>query len=631
MKYLRNLIIIFISVIYFEFIFSIFTYHQISNVKNIVLLTLFVSIFITLLTSLFNRKVNNIIKYIILCFLAIYFSTQYVFHDVFSSYFSLSLFEISDQVSSFKEEAISAILSNFYVIILFFVPFIINLVFRKFLYSEKIDLKGLIIMLCSMVITFSIIFTSFIAHKNEANSMYELFFKINENSLNIEKLGVLTSGILDLERTIFGFDVEMKYEEIPSNDIPIIKEYGFNELELNLSDSSNSNIKKINEYITNTQPSRKNEYTGIFKGYNLIYITAESFSEIGVSEELTPTLYKLINSGFVFKNFYTPVNLSTIGGEFQSVTGLYANNSILSKWRSGTNSFPYGLGNVFKNIGYSTYAYHNNTYSFQDRNKYLKSIGFDYYKGCKNGMEKIMKCSGWPQSDDAMINATVGEYLNDEQFLTYYMTVSGHFPYSLSSNSMAIKHKAEVKNLKYNDNVKGYIATQIELDLALESLIKHLEDANILDKTVIVLQADHYPYDLSLSDINSVSTYKRDSVVEINHNALIIWNPNIEHQEIEKACMSIDVIPTVYNLFGIEYDSRLFIGNDIFSDKAGLAIFTNRSWVSDYGTYFANSSKFVPKVDDIPEDYVKTINEIVNTRLNMSKMIVANNYYSTLK
>ena len=103
----------------------------------------------------------------------------------------------------------------------------------------------------------------------------------------------------------------------------------------------------------------KNQYTGLFKDYNLIYITAESFSQIAVSEEITPTLYKLTHTGFIFDNYYTPNNLSTIGGEFQSLTGLYPDSSILSKWRTGSNYFPYGLGKVFKDLDYNTFAYHN--------------------------------------------------------------------------------------------------------------------------------------------------------------------------------------------------------------------------------------------------------------------------------
>ena len=62
----------------------------------------------------------------------------------------------------------------------------------------------------------------------------------------------------------------------------------------------------------------------MFEGKNLVFVIAESFNEIAVSEELTPTLYKLVHDGFYFKNYYTSNNLSTIGGEFQALTGLYA-------------------------------------------------------------------------------------------------------------------------------------------------------------------------------------------------------------------------------------------------------------------------------------------------------------------
>ena len=88
---------------------------------------------------------------------------------------------------------------------------------------------------------------------------------------------------------------------------------------------------------------------------------AESFNEVAVSKELTPTLYKLANSGFVFDNFYTPTIYSTIGGEFQELTGLYAQSlDVLSKFRSGKISFPEGIATKFKSENYNTYAYHKN-------------------------------------------------------------------------------------------------------------------------------------------------------------------------------------------------------------------------------------------------------------------------------
>ena len=196
---------------------------------------------------------------------------------------------------------------------------------------------------------------------------------------------------------------------------------------------------------------------------------------------------------------------------------------------------------------------------------------------------------------------------------------------------MSAKHKNEVKDLDVGTEAKAYVATQIELDRALERLVTELEEAGKLDKTVFVLLADHYPYALSHGSVNSLSSYKRDSVVEINHNALIIWNSQMEETHIKKTCMSVDVLPTVLNLFGANYDSRVFTGKDILSNSQGIAIMRNLSWVTDKGTYFASSGKFVAKEDEeIPENYVDNINSIVKNRLNIAKLIVKTNYYKYL-
>ena len=374
--------------------------------------------------------------------------------------------------------------------------------------------------------------------------------------------------------------------------------------------------------------TKQNEYTGIFEGKNLIYIVAESFSEIAVSEEYTPTLYKLVHEGFDFTNFYTSNNLSTIGGEFQALTGLYADNSILSNWRGGKDYFPYGLGNIFKEKNYNTFAYHNNSAYFQDRNIYLKTQGFPNFKGCYNGLEKVMKCKQWPQSDIDMIDATISDYINGENpFMVYYMTVSGHFYYTFAENAIAKKNKKLVEDLDYPEDVKGYIATQIELDRALELLLNKLEEVGKLDDTVIVLLADHYPYKLSIDSINLLSTYKRDQLIEANSNNLIIYNSATPRVQIDKVGMSIDVLPTVLNLFGVDYDSRLIMGKDILSTTEGIAIFKDKSWVTNKGTYHASTNKFDSNDDDVPEGYIDTINGIVNNRVAISRMIVANNYY----
>ena len=124
-----------------------------------------------------------------------------------------------------------------------------------------------------------------------------------------------------------------------------------------------------------------------------------------------------------------------------------------------------------------------------------------------------------------------------------------------------------------------------------------------------------------------LSTYQRDTLIEANSNNLIIYNSKMKKVNVPKVGMSIDVMPTVYNLFGVKYDSRLFMGKDILSSNEGIAIFKDKSWVTNKGTYYAASRKFVAKTDDIPEGYVDMINGIVNNRVAISRMIVNSNYY----
>ncbi len=632
----KRFLLFLIPVLFLEFIFSMFifdTFYK-ESIINIILYSFMVSSMLSLLSGFFKDKSNRVVTSILFFLLGFLFCVQLVFYDTFKTFFSFTELGLGDQLQTFLGSTLKAIWKNIIRIIVLFSPFILYLIFKKKLIYTRNKLLGYI----TYILIFGISLLIFILHINSTKGIdsgtYYLYHDVNSIELNMEKLGVLNAYSLDVYRAIHGFDSKIIDVDIPEEKKEEIIKYEPNTLDIDFNkETSNSEIKKINDYMLKDTGTDKNQYTGLFKDYNLIYITAESFSQIAVSEELTPTLYKLTHTGFIFDNYYTPNNLSTIGGEFQSLTGLYPDSSILSKWRTGTNYFPYGLGKVFGELGYNTYAYHNNWYGFQDRHKYLKSQGFTNYLGCYNGLEKRMNCNPWPQSDDDMIKVTVNDYTNsDKPFLAYYMTVSGHFGYSWEGNAMSYKNKKAVSNLQgATETAKAYVATQVELDKALERLLNELEKAGKLDNTVIVLLADHYPYNLDLKSVNSISSYQRDSVVEVNHNNLILWNSKMNDIHIEKTCMSSDVLPTVLNLFGVEYDSRIMTGKDILSTSMGLAVFNNRSWVTDKGTYFANQKKFVPKgaMED-QDEYVKNMNTFVSNRLNIAKLIVKNNYYNYL-
>ena len=630
---LKRFLFYLISLLFLETLFAIFLSSTIDfeSIVNIFLSSVISSSILSIITGLFKDKGNNIISLIILFIIGVLFSIELVFYNTFQTFFSFSILGLSDQLTSFMNETLTAIKDNILYILVFFIPFIVYLVFKKKFNLPKNNKFNIIFHVIILCLSLSIYLGHVLLTKGVNNGSYYLYHDTNNISLNMSKFGVINSYLIDIKRTIFGFDEGITLVNNEIEEKEEIKEivYEDNILDINFDkETKNNDIKTINTYMKNTSGSKQNEYTEKYSGYNLIYIVAESFSEIGVSEELTPTLYKLTHTGLIFDKYYTPNTLSTIGGEFQALTGLYPDSSILSKWRKGTNYFPYGLGTIFKDLGYKTYAYHNNWYGFQDRHKYLKSQGFTNYIGCYNGMEKRMNCKAWPQSDLEMMKATMKDYINSEEpFLAYYMTVSGHFQYNFSDNSMAYKNRKLVNNLNVSTAAKAYVATQIELDRALEYVVKTLEENNKLDNTVIVLLADHYPYKLDLKSINSLSSYQRDNLIEVNHNNLILWNNNETDTHISKPCMSSDVLPTVYNLFGVKYDSRLLTGRDILSTSDGLVIFNNHSWITDKGVYHANTKKYDGEEDT---EYVTNINNLVKNRLSVSKMILKNDYYKYL-
>jgi len=624
----------FITLLFLESIFRIFCTENILQFTIIysIIYIILVSLLLSIITSIFKIKTNNILTKIIIFLITLWYMTNVVYKLKMSVFFSINSLGLANQLTSFLNDTLYTLGKHAIKLIIMLIPFISTFFIKNnIIYIEKNKInyiKYIILFFISAIIFYS----SLLINKNEEYSIYKLYFKISNNSLVAEKTGVLISSSLEIKEKIFKF--KNKKIITTNKNLEKEKEFKYNILNINFDELSNKTTnnrkKQMNEYFKNEIPTNKNEYTGLFKDKNLILIMAESFNSIAVSKELTPTLYKLTNESFVFENFYSPVILSTIGGEFQGLTGLYPHINLLgSTWRQGNNYFEYGYGNIFKNANYNTYAYHNNEYNFQSRNKYLKAIGFDNYLGCGNGLEKRINCKIWPQSDSEMITSTIEDYIKSENpFMTYYVTVSGHMTYNWG-NDMSKKHKDKVNNLDYPTDIKAYLATQIELDEALSQLINKLKEYNKLDDTVIALIGDHYPYDININNINKLSSYKRDSVIEINHSNFILWNNKTKTTKINKIGSQIDVLPTILNLFDIEYDSRLIIGKDILSNNEGLAIFANGSWITDKGKYYSTTNKFEAfNNKEIDENYISNINNIVNNRILMSKYIIEENYYN---
>lgn len=629
-------------IIYLEIIYKFFIMKDLltTNTFSVVLFSIPWIIIFTIITSIFNEKVNKILT-IVFSFLIILITlAQIVYYNFYNSMFSfLSLTTGTGQVMQFYVMIASVIARIWYIFAIILIPYILFLIFKNKLFDfKKNNLKFLISYLLIFILSFLGIVLVINKNNEGFYSLKRLIFKTHAPMLTIDKTGLFTMEMIDIERYIFGFNEEIYSEQINVNNeeekVPEAKiEYNTTDIDFDklINDETDDKIKSMHVYFKNTVPSNKNEYTGMFKDKNLIFITAEAFDTIAIDEKLTPTLYKIANNSFIFKNYYQPLYpVSTSDGEYMNLNSLIPKEGVWSFKQTSKISMPYGIGNMFNKEGYVSYGFHNHNYNYYDRQKSHKNIGLKYY-GCGNGLEKKMNCKHWPNSDKEMIDATTSYYIDNDKFMTYYMTVSGHLNYNFSGNNMAYRNKNKVKNLKYSTAIKAYLATQIELDKSIEKLLQVLEEKGKLNDTLIVIAPDHYPYGLTTKQMNEISTIDRNDKFEKFHTTLIMYNPNIEKTVVDKVISSLDILPTIYNLYGLTFDSRLLMGRDIFSNNEHIVILSDRSWITDKGKYNSVTKEFTSTTnEEIEEDYIDRINMIVNQRYGMSSLIIDNNYYKKI-
>lgn len=637
MKKLSLLFYYILFVIYEEIVFSFLIYKTFpSNLWLIILFSIPIAIVFDILSSIFKPKVNKIITYIITIFIGILFATQIVYYSMYEAILSFYSILNGGQVTEFMDVIFDMILRNWYGIILILLPIVHLIILHKkdIIDFEKKSVGENFVKIGTVILVqiIAVLCVNFINTKG-VYSNKNLYYKTHVPKLAAKNMGFLTSMRLDLQRFIFGFNENLDIVVYANKNTEDLKE-NYNicniDFEKLAENEQNNTIKGMHEYFSMQEPTKKNEYTGMFKGKNLIAIVGESFSSLAIREDLTPNLYKLYNEGFRFDNFYTPIfPVSTADGEYMTDTALIPKEGVWSFKEITGNYMPYSYANVFKKMGYTTHAYHNHTATFYNRDKYIETMGYDSYLAVGTGLEDRMNTSIWPNSDYEMMDVTTDDYINDEKFLAYYMTVSGHLNYTKIGNSMVDRNWKKVKDLPYSDKAKSYLAANIEFDKAIGELLNNLEKAGKLEDTVIVISGDHYPYGLTLDEINELSTYERDDIFEKYHMPLLIWSGSMKESiKVDKIGTSIDILPTVLNLFGVEYDSRLLIGKDILSNSEPLVIFNDRSFITDKGRYNAVTGEFIANEGvEIEDKYVEKMNDIIYKKFQMSRLILENDYY----
>ncbi len=645
-KYFPSIFLFPVVLVYFEIVFKIFTVENFFSLSTLIAVLFGVSYSCIgyLLSSIFeNKKINKIITGTLLCLTCLAYVVQYLIYKQFKQFYDIDTMTggASDALTTYFKELMYLIFvqGGIFVILLFAVPVVLYFVFsKKYIPSVQsrawFRLNTVFFSGIAFVLAIILVVTS---------SVYAPIYRLQYNFQSaVASFGLITGLRLDLQNKISLGSADFENTKQPTDaptEIPV--EYGYNSIDIDfeaLSVNASKKVKELNTYVSGLTPSHQNEYTGLFKGKNLIMITAEAFTAEVIDSTLTPTLYRLATKGINFKEFYQPASAGTTGGEYQNIFGMIPTSGGMSFKKTAKYLNYYTMGSQLNRLSYYGKAFHNNSYTYYDRHKTHINLGYsDGFMGYGNGMEQYVE-NDWPQSDYKMISGTLPTYIDKQPFNVYYMSVSGHSGYSTEANAMAKKHWDRVKDLPYSDDVKGYLAANLELEDALTYLVTELENKGIADDTVICIATDHFPYGLddggtlgNMPNLSELYKMNVDDYFKRDHSALIIWSGCLEKSEpiiVNEPTFSLDILPTLSNLFGTEFDSRLMVGRDVFSDAPALVFNTNYDWKTDLGTYFASSNKFVPKDENtvIPEGYVEEIKAVVRNKIRYCTLATDTDY-----
>ncbi len=603
------------------------------------------------LVDILPRKAAHIVTYALCVFWTVLTCIEYCCKSYFKSYWGLSFITqmTGNVVGNFFSTMLEIIFGRIVFILLSFLPLVLLIILRRRLLPGKtLSVRCRVMALAVFAVCQAV--GSALCYTGEDRADYTYNYVTD---YAVPRFGLAATIRLEAQYAIFGLpDAPVIQVDEPVPDEPVV--YDYNKMELDFTATSDlvggSTLENMRNYFSSKTASQQNEYTGMFKGKNLIQITAEAFSPYVISKELTPTLYKLTHEGFVFTNYYQPGwGQSTTGGEFAHMTGIIPTwvNGNLSFYASHQDYMPFALGNQFRALGYTTVAYHNNSYTYYNRHLTHPNLGYDYY-GQGNGL--TLTVPGWPYSDLEMMELTAPAYIEDyvntgKPFHAYYMSVSGHANWGWG-NAMSAKNREAAVAAYPNASqpVQGYIAANLELEYALTYLLEQLEAAGIADDTVICMTADHYPYALVTDEVDYYQELsgKQDSELDISRykNTWLLWSGSMESSvTVNTPCSAIDILPTVSNLFGLEFDSRLMSGHDVFAQNYNASqastcmplviLPTNRgySWITAAGTYDAKTRTFTPNPGiTVADDYVKTVSSLIDAKYSYARQLIQYDY-----
>lgn len=589
-----------------------------------------------LLTTILKPKINRNIRAVLFFVLALPYIIEYFVYRQFKVLYDLNTVTAGagGVITGFMGDIIRLVFSfsGLLHIFLFLLPFILYMVLLRHVDRAKRIRAPRRIRTGIAIVVLFVISWVLVHIPTTYREVYKTQYNFQEATGHF---GLATGLRLEIRQKLFGggnVSFETVEEETPAEtEEAAPKVYGDNALAIDfnaLASTADGTNAELDAYMATLTPTKQNDFTGLFKGKNLIMITAEAFSGTMIDKDLTPTLYRLATKGINFTDYYLQATAGTTGGEYEHIFGMLPTEGGNSMKVTENYDNLLTMGSMLSRFGYYGKAYHNNTYTYYDRDKTHVNLGYsDGYMGYGNGMEQYVT-KQWPESDLEMFQGTFQEYCDKQPFNIYYMSVSGHSEYSFEENAMAKKNRDLVANLTYSDPVKAYYAANMELEIALTWLVQALEEKGIADDTVICITGDHFPYGLDddaalgrMPYLSELYGYEVKTYPERDFNRWILWCGSLEKEDpitISSPTSTIDILPTLANLFGTEFDSRLFPGRDVFSEAEPIMFNLSYDWKTEKGTWINSTKTFTPANagETVNDEYLSRIKAIVRNKIN---------------
>lgn len=575
-------------------------------------------IFFVLGASLFYKKKIGKTIYIIFFILsfAIY-TVNNIYYSMTGTFFDFSMVLLAGEGSEYFLDAIKD--CNIWVYILM-VPIIGSFILGLKFYPnrKKTNLKSVIKVFFAFLILHFIIPFLLGTHNEELTwstwrNPRNIYISFNDNNKSMMVTGVY-------EYTVRNFYITFIKAKKTTNE---------------------EDLTFLEEEYNKEETKETNKYTGKYKDNNLIMVQLEGIDNWLITEEDTPTLYKMMNNGINFTNHYSYYNGggSTFNSEFAVNTGFITPLSYTQNaYTFNKNTFPYSLAHLFKNEGYTVNAFHMNTSEYYSRGANYKNWGYDNYYGLVD--LGTYKDDSYVLDRELILNETFKEKMfENEKFVNYIITYTNHMPFTTEKGNcrklLTLDYLSE-NNLE--ELPKDYVYPEMteescarrqakETDYMMELLLNELTERNLLDKTTIIVFTDHYLY--TLSDQTILDKYKETDNNLINHTPFFIWHNNKDKKTIKEVTSQLNVLPTVLNLYGIDYNSNYYIGTDALDNNYhGSVFFSDYSWYD--GSIYVDGG-VVTKGKEIDSLLLEDKNYYINYLIKKNDLTLKYNYFKQIK